>query len=64
MWLVQARIYSKVYGLLEFSHPQEMGSCCKFDCCVNLGHPNAEMRIVASMASMLEEPTRENEEPY
>ena len=21
--------------------PQEMGSCCKFDCCGDLGHPNA-----------------------
>ena len=20
--------------------PQEMGSCCKFDCCGDLGHPN------------------------
>ena len=23
--------------------PQEMGSCCKFDCCGDLGHPNPSL---------------------
>ena len=33
--------------------PQEMGSCCKFDCCGDLGHPNPPPSRLWSILIML-----------